>query len=192
MVEIEVKIRFERGAAEARSLIEQKGYVELEGRTLESDQIFDRATPELKNADQLLRLRKSGSTTVTYKGPAARERYKSREEIEFDVSDAGNLELVLKRLGYFPRFRYEKYRTKFRAPLEPGIVTVDETPIGVFLELEGPSSWIDETAARLGFDKAAYSTASYAALYLEYLRSHEGAPPNMVFELQRTATRKDT
>ena len=94
--------------------------------------------PHLRNADQLLRLRRSGArSTVTYKGPAKRERYKSREEIEFDVSDASAFELVLDRLGYTPGFRYEKYRTKFAAP-EPGIITIDETPIGVFLELEGP------------------------------------------------------
>jgi hypothetical protein len=29
---------------------------------------------------------------------------------------------------------------------EPGIITLDETPIGVFLELEGGKYWIDGTA----------------------------------------------
>jgi adenylate cyclase class 2 len=182
MTEIEVKIRFTQGAAEARALIEQKGYSELEPRTLESDQIFDRGEAELRSADQLLRLRRSGPrATVTYKGPATRERHKSREEIEFDVSDSANFELVLARLGYSPRFRYEKYRTKFGAPLEPGIITVDETPIGVFLELEGPAGWIDDAASRLGFEHAQYLTASYAALYREYLRLNNGAPANMTF-----------
>jgi adenylate cyclase class 2 len=155
----------------------------IEPRTLESDQVFDRDSSALRTADQLLRLRRSGSrSTVTYKGPATRERYKSREEIEFDVSNAAAFELVLDRLGYLPRFRYEKYRTKFAAPPpESGIVTIDETPIGVFLELEGPADWIDRTAARLGFTHPEYCTASYSALYKEYLRSHEGSPVNMVY-----------
>jgi adenylate cyclase, class 2 len=184
MIETEIKIRFERGSPEdARELIERRGYTVIEPRTLENDQVFDRDSTELRNADQLLRLRRSGSrATVTYKGPATRERYKSREEIEFDVSDAVAFQLVLDRLGYTPRFRYEKYRTKFAAPPpEPGIVTIDETPIGIFLELEGPAEWIDRTAARLGFAHSEYCTASYAALYREYLRSHLGAHPNMVF-----------
>jgi adenylate cyclase class 2 len=184
MVETEVKIRIERGGPEdARALIERHGYILLEPRTLESDQVFDRGTSDLKAADQLLRLRRSGArATVTYKGPATRERHKSREEIEFDVSDPAAAELVLDRLGYTPRFRYEKYRTKFRALAdEPGIITIDETPIGVFLELEGPPDWIDRTAARLGFAQSEYSTASYAALYREYLRFNSGAPANMVF-----------
>jgi adenylate cyclase, class 2 len=186
MIETEVKIRFDGGGPDdARALIERHGYALLEPRTLESDQVFDRGTSDLRGADQLLRLRRSGvRATVTYKGPATRERYKSREEIEFDVSDAAAFELVLNRLGYTPRFRYEKYRTKFRAQSdEPGIVTIDETPIGVFLELEGPADWIDRTAARLGFQQSEYSTASYSALYREYLRLNSGAPANMVFNL---------
>jgi adenylate cyclase class 2 len=193
LVETEIKIPFPGTPQAARDLIERHGYAASGPRLLETDQLFDRGSAELKNADQLLRLRRSGSvSTVTYKGPATRERYKSREEIEFDVSDASAFELVLHRLGYTPGFRYEKYRTKFAA--EPGIITIDETPIGVFLELEGPVDWIDSTALRLGFTPSEYSTASYAALYREYLRSHEGAPANMVFNASNTPhpLRKDT
>ncbi len=180
MVETEVKIPFAGDPEAARALIERSGYAVSQPRTLESDQLFDHPSADLKNADQLLRLRRAGSlSTVTYKGPASRERYKSREEIEFDVSDPAAFELVLNRLGYIPGFRYEKFRTKFAA--DPGIITIDETPIGVFLELEGPSDWIDSTALRLGFAHSEYCTASYAALYRDYLRSHEGGPANMVF-----------
>jgi adenylate cyclase, class 2 len=183
MIETEIKIPFDSGAPDdARALIERHGYSIVEPRTLESDQIFDRDPPELRLADQLLRLRRAGArATVTYKGPATRERHKSREEIEFDVSDPSAFELVLDRLRYMPRFRYEKYRTKFAAPPEPGLITIDETPIGVFLELEGTADWIDRTAARLGFPASEYCTQSYAALYREYVRLHPLAPSNMVF-----------
>ncbi len=183
MVEIEVKIPFKGSAEQARERIAKHGYILRESRTLESDQVFDRGASELRSADQLLRLRRSGSrATVTYKGPATRERYKSREEIEFDVGDAAAYELVLNRLGYSPRFRYEKYRTKFNSPTgEPGVLSIDETPIGVFLELEGSPEWIDETATRLGFAHSEYCTLSYGALYREYLHSHESAPADMIF-----------
>jgi adenylate cyclase class 2 len=182
MIETEIKIPFEHGPEEARNLIERHGYVVIEPRTLESDAVFDRGVSELGNVDQLLRLRRAGSlSTVTYKGPTTRERHKSREEIEFNVSDPSAFELVLDRLGFSPRFRYEKFRTKFAAPSEPGIITIDETPIGIYLELEGEANWIDSTAARLGFQPSQYCTASYAALYREYLRYHEGAQQNMVF-----------
>jgi adenylate cyclase class 2 len=182
-VETEVKIPFVQGAQAARRLVESKGYRVLGDRILESDQLFDRAGGELRRNDQLLRLRRSGDrATVTYKGPGRRGRHKSREEIEFDISDAASFEQVLERLGYSPGFRYEKFRTKFAAPGEPGFVTIDETPIGVFLELEGPPDWIDQTAARLDISQAEYLTRSYAAMYQEYRRVNAGAPADMIFE----------
>jgi adenylate cyclase class 2 len=188
MLEIEIKLRWAGSAADARAHIERQGYQVIESRTLESDQLFDRATGELTQGDQILRLRRTGpreggaGATVTYKGPAIRERYKSREEIEFPVSDADAFTHLLERLGYLPGFRYEKYRTKFAAGGEPGIITLDETPIGVFLELEGAKSWIDGTAGRLGFALSAYSTASYGALYREFRQANKDAPPDMIFE----------
>jgi adenylate cyclase class 2 len=186
MVETEIKLRWTGSPADARAHIEREGYQVIEPRTLESDQLFDRATSELKQGDQILRLRcaRSGGgspgATVTYKGPATRQRYKSREEIEFQVSDADAFTHMLARLGYLPGFRYEKYRTKFATAGEPGIIALDETPIGVFLELEGAKYWIDGTAARLGFALSAYSTASYAALYGEYRQENKESPPDMI------------
>ncbi len=84
------------------------------------------------------------------------------------MSDPDTFTLVLQRLGYQPAFRYEKYRTQLRTAGEPGLITIDETPIGVYLEIEGPQEWIDSTAARLGLPKEQFLTASYAALYREY------------------------
>ena len=84
---------------------------------------------------------------------------------------------ILTRLGYQPSFAYEKFRTTFRAAGEEGIVTLDETPIGDFLELEGPGSWIDQTAITLGFGSADYITSSYAALYDEYRRIASATVP---------------
>ena len=62
------------------------------------------------------------------------------------------------------------------------MITVDETPIGVFLELEGPAAWIDGTAAALGFHVADYVTDSYAALYRQYRQANPEAPDNMIFD----------
>jgi adenylate cyclase, class 2 len=182
-LEIEVKIRWDAGAEDARRRIEGAGYPQVAGRTLESDTVFDRAEAELRASGRLLRLRRAGdSAIVTYKGPAQGGQYKTREEIEFDLSDPRAFTAVLDRLGYQPSFRYEKLRTKFAAPDEAGIVSIDETPIGVFLELEGEPAWIDRTAARLGIEAREYLVSSYASLYQQYLRSHPGAPADMTFD----------
>jgi adenylate cyclase, class 2 len=187
VTETEIKLLWQGSAEEARALIERHGYALLSPRTLESDQLFDLRSSALRQSDQILRLRRTSSAeegqhaVVTYKGCASREIYKSREEIEFDVSDPDAFTLVLERLGYHPGFRYEKYRTKFKAYGEPGLIAIDETPIGVYLELEGPRAWIDSTAAHLGFPAERFSTASYAGLYREHLKGHPDAPPNMTF-----------
>jgi adenylate cyclase, class 2 len=180
-IENEVKIRCSGTPVEARAQIETRGYRQAAPRVLESDRLFDRVG-SLRGAGQLLRLRRSGDRSlVTYKGPVQPQRHKSREEIEFDVSDPGAFTKMLERLGFEPAFGYEKYRTKFAAEGEPGFITLDETPIGIFLELEGPPDWVDATAGRLGFTPAEYSTASYAKLYEEYCQSHPGAPSDMLF-----------
>jgi adenylate cyclase, class 2 len=184
VTETEVKIRWNGPPADAPALIESHGFRISAARTLEVDQLFDRPSFELRQAGLVLRLRKSGArSTVTYKGPASRETYKSREEIEFDISDPAAFAAVLDRLGYQPGFRYEKYRTMFSDPDAHGVVTLDETPIGVFLELEGSKYWIDLAAERLGFTSPTYITSSYAALYRLHREHHPDAPVDMTFGL---------
>ena len=182
-VETEIKLRLAQGPDRARALLEQQGFRATGPRQLETDQTFDLPANDLRQSGRLLRLRSAGGRwTITYKGPAdAGGKHKSREEIEADVTDGEAFAQILERLGYRPAFAYEKFRTTFRASNEDGIVTLDETPIGDFLELEGPGYWIDQTAVRLGFGPADYITSSYAALYEEYRRTHPTVPRDMQF-----------
>jgi adenylate cyclase class 2 len=91
-------------------------------------------------------------------------------------------------------FRYEKYRAEYRRQGSSGVATVDETPIGTYLELEGNARWIDRTAKQLGFTQEQYITASYGSLYLEWCQARGVKPGNMVFEKKaraKTARRKE-
>ena len=168
--------------------IEKLGYRVRTPRELESDQLYDRAT-DLRDQDKILRLRRRGHrATLTYKGPAQRAPHKSREEIEVDVT--GEIEPILAGLGYHPTFRYEKYRTTYSIKTDPGsseshpgLITLDETPIGDFLELEGPAVWIDTTALQLGYSQADYITASYASLYRAFCQTNpDRVPDAMTFQ----------
>ncbi len=138
-IETEIKLRLRDGVDHAKAHLQQLGFVATGPRQLESNQTFDLASGELRRGDRLLRLRSAGGKwRLTYKGPANRDGHKTREEIETDISDGAACGEILAALGYKPAFAYEKYRTTFAAPGEDGIVTLDETPIGDFLELEGP------------------------------------------------------
>lgn len=181
-IETEIKLRIAGEAAAIRTRLQDHGYAIHKERSLQIDQVFDRPTGELREARSLLRVRSMhGRSTLTYKGPPITSTpYKSREELEASTTDNAALLTILDRLGYVPAFRYEKYRTVFAAPSEPGEIALDETPIGDFLELEGPGDWIDRTAVRLGFAEKDYITISYASLYRQHREQH-GGPPDMIF-----------
>ena len=181
-VETEVKLRLSQSLEHTQALLEQHGFRATGPRQLEADQTFDLPTGELRQSDRLLRLRSAGGRwTVTYKGSATGAAYKSREEIEADVSDGPAFAQILEALGYQPSFAYEKFRTTFQAQDQQGVIMLDETPIGAFLELEGPGSWIDQTARQLGFGRQDYVTSSYPALYEEHQRTHQAVPRDMKF-----------
>ncbi len=181
MPEVEIKLRVPN-AADARQRLEAAGFALTRERLFESNVIYDRPGAELRRAGELLRLRTCGGNAIlTFKGPAADAKHKTREEIETSVSDAAALAGILERLGFEPSFRYEKYRTEFARSGENGHSMVDETPIGDFVELEGPPEWIDAAARALGFTERDYITATYADLYFEHRGGEHAAPAAMVF-----------
>jgi len=104
------------------------------------------------------------------------------QTLEDTVASLETLDKILRQLGYLPAFRYEKYRTEFESPeRQGGKITFDETPIGQFLELEGPGDWIDSTARKLDFSPSDYVLSSYGKLYLDYCAQRGVQPGNMVF-----------
>jgi adenylate cyclase class 2 len=96
------------------------------------------------------------------------------------------MEAIFNRLGYRPVFTYEKFRTEYRQPGRSGVATVDQTPIGTYIELEGPAIWIDRTARKLGFSADDYILDSYGRLYLRWADRQGIAPSNMVFSRKRS------
>ncbi len=112
--------------------------------------------------------------------------YKVRDEIEAQVNDTGNLVKIFEGLGMRGWFRYEKYRTTYKLSASKSwardlLIEVDETPIGWFVELEGPPAAIDRAATELGYSKRDYILTNYLALYAEDCRRKGQQPHNMLF-----------
>jgi adenylate cyclase class 2 len=121
--------------------------------------------------------------TDRYPGPGA---HKIREEIEAQVSDSANLTKIFEGLGMRGWFRYEKYRTTYQLPAAKAwakglLIELDETPIGIFVELEGPPHAIDRAATELGYTKSNYILTNYLSLYVEDCRRKGEQPQNMLF-----------
>jgi adenylate cyclase class 2 len=179
--ETEIKLQVTDAAA-GRRLLGAAGFRVSKRRLLETNTVLDTPGCALRKRSALLRVRRAGGiATVTYKGPPEPSKHKSREELEFDLPDARAIVAILDRLGFQPVWRYEKYRTEFREPGSRGVATLDETPAGVFLELEGTPRWIDRTARKLGFGEGDYITASYGQIYLDRCARDGVQPGDMVF-----------
>jgi adenylate cyclase class 2 len=179
--EIEIKLLLE-SAEQGRRLLRQAGFRVVRRRVQENNFVFDRVDLSLRAQGLLLRLRRAGRrSTLTLKGPGERSQYKSRLEHEAAVSDPDAMEAILNGLGFRRVFRYEKHRTEYAGPRPGGVAMLDETVIGVFLELEGLPAWIEQAAHRLGFEKSSYITKSYGELYEHYRKRHQSESPDMVY-----------
>jgi adenylate cyclase class 2 len=174
-VESEIKLRMEDAAGARAAIVAIGARLEV-ARHFEDNLIFDRSEPSLRSQGQLLRLRSTPlGGRLTFKGARSIEAgIKHREELEVGVSDAAVLHAILEALGLRIVFRYQKYRETYA--WNDAEIVIDETPIGVFLEIEGKSASIHAAAAALGKTPADYISESYAALFFA-----SGGRGDMVF-----------
>ena len=163
--EVEVKLPFS-SAAEALARLGTAGATASGARTFEDNALWDRDHDPLATSGRMLRLRRVGRRAVlTFKRKIPGDtRYKVCEEHETEIQDPAALEGVLRGVGFRVAYRYQKYRTELALP---GVeVSVDETPLGCFVELEGEREAIDRAAARLGFTPERYVRSTYRELQL--------------------------
>jgi len=125
---------------------------------------YDLPDGSLVAQNQVLRLRKDTQARLTFKGPGVMEEdVLLRKEIEVVVSDFETTKRLLEALGYQVVMMYEKYRANYL--LDSLVMSVDETPLGLFVELEGESpAQVRKAADVLGLDWDARINLSYSAL----------------------------
>lgn len=180
MLEREIKLRF-ASADEAREAVIATGATPLHGRRLQEDALLDAEEEDLRRKRCVLRVRmENGKSHLTFKGPVQPSLMKVREELETVVGDGEMLLQVFGELGLHVWFRYEKYREEFSH--EDVIVAIDETPVGVFVEIEGSEQGIAEMTAALGRTSEDYIVDSYRALYLQSREALGLSGPDMVFD----------
>lgn len=179
----ETEIKLPGGDVEsAKRLLYRAGFRVHKRRLFEDNSVFDTPEQSLRGAATLLRLREAGGKAiVTFKGKPIEGKHKSREELEVSVSSGSTMRVIIERLGFRQTFRYQKYRTEYKRAGESGTATLDETPIGVYCELEGAPAWIDRVARKMGFAESDYIKASYGRLYLEWCEKNRRNPADMVW-----------
>lgn len=173
--ETEVKLRA-RELAAVREALQRLGATRVHERHFEDNVLFDDARGSLREQGTVLRLRRTPrGGLLTFKGPRDMSAgVKSREERETDVADPEALDGILRRLGYAPVFRYQKYRESWSHAGQA--IELDETPIGAFVEVEGDEAGIHALAKALGYGPADYLDLSYVGLFFA-----SGGSGDMVF-----------
>jgi adenylate cyclase, class 2 len=164
-LEREAKLRFP-DAAEARRAVERLGARLRRARHFEDNLLLDDPSRALARVGTALRLRRAeGRAILTFKGARQEDAsgHKVRTEIEVEVADGDIAQALLEALGFQPAFRYQKFREVW--DWKDAEVDVDETPLGTFLEIEGPADTIREALSALGLGPDDCVLESYPALY---------------------------
>ena len=178
-LEREIKLRFD-SVEEARKAVISAGCTPRLGRRLQCDALLDTDDEQLRRRRCVLRVRvENGKSRVTFKGPVQPSLMKLREEHETLVGDGEVLLKIFEELGLHIWFRYEKYREEFSH--DDVVVAIDETPVGVFVEIEGGEQGIETAAAALGRSLADYILDSYRSLFLQHRDTAGLTTSDMVF-----------
>ena len=180
LLEREIKLQF-ASVDEARAAVVAAGCTPLLGRRLQEDVLLDTEDELLRRRRCVLRVRvETGKSRVTFKGPVQPSAMKVREEQETLVGDGEVLLRVFDELGLHIWFRYEKYREEFSH--EDVTVAIDETPVGVFVEIEGAEQGIAAMADALGRTVSDYIVDSYRSLFLQRREEFGLSGPDMLFD----------
>jgi len=182
-IETEIKFRVE-DAAELAARLREAGFNEETPRTFESNVLFDTPDRKMRARTEILRIRSyGGKWVITHKrlpdGRPGEDVHKHRIETETGVDDGEVLAEVFKSIGLVEAFRYEKWRSEWSDG--HGHCVIDETPIGVFAELEGPEEWIDRRAQELGLEPSALLTQSYGRLFDEWRKATGSTAEHLTF-----------
>jgi adenylate cyclase, class 2 len=178
--EIEIKFLVDDVRALNRRL-RRSGFHLLTPSTREVNTLYDLPGQALRKRGELLRLRQYGPEwLLTHKAKGKPGRHKKRVETETKVANGAKMEAILRALRFAPTFRYEKFRAEWSDG--EGHVVVDETPIGNFGEIEGPSRWIDQTARLLEIQPSRYITATYTELFFEWKKRTGSRANEMTFK----------
>lgn len=180
LLEREIKLPF-ASVEEARTAVLAAGCTPLLGRRLQEDALLDTDDEQLRRRRCVLRVRiENGKSRITFKGPVQPSAMKLREERETLVGDGEMLLGIFEELGLHVWFRYEKYREEFSHG--DAIVAIDETPVGIFVEIEGSEAGIEAMAGALGRTPTDYVVDSYRSLFLRHRDACGLTSSDMVFE----------
>jgi len=182
-IETEIKFRVADAAA-LENLLSKIGFRLVTPRSFESNTLYDTPDRQLRVKRELVRIRNyAGHWLLTHKrvpdSGIGEDRHKHRVETETELADGPALAEVFSSVGLIPVFRYEKWRTEWAD--DTGHCLVDETPLGIFAELEGPAEWIDRVSQQLCVAPSDQLTLSYGRLFEQWREKTGSTAEDLTF-----------
>lgn len=143
------------------------------GVSVERNDLYDLPGRDLAERGCRLRLRtlrRGGAPVLTFKGPKLGGRFKSRRELEIEVSDNATARRLLEAMGYRPYFSFDKRRESWR--LGGWNIELDQVPLlGRFVEVEtGGTRELKSALEALRLDRLKPIRRGYASLLRRHLR----------------------
>lgn len=161
-IEIEKKYRLSEAERERLAVRLREARAEREGLEFEENTIYTGGN--LVRGRSILRVRRvEGRAILTYKERfPSNSSIKHQREEETSVDNAEALVAILDALGFSPAVVYEKRRETWR--IAGAIVVIDELPFGLYAEIEGEETAIEEAERLLGLEEAEAEQATYPQL----------------------------
>lgn len=164
MKEIEVKVPV-KDFKEVKKLLKNLKAKKKCKETLEKNILFENKYIKIKDKDWVFRLRSFGEKNLlTLKTKAkGKKGFKVREEINLYFDDFEKMKKILEKLGFFEAFYYEKYRESY--DLSGLEISLDRTPVGNYVELEGEYRKILSFLDKMGVKIEQTLSLSYYQLF---------------------------
>jgi len=177
-IEKEIKIKV-RDLVKISEKLKQKK-AKFMGTAFQRTVRFDTESCDLEKNKTFIRVRSGFDNVVTLKKKIkTNDNVFERVELETEVSDIEIMREIFHNLGYTREFVMEKYRTNWE--YNETVISFDEMPFGLYVEIEGEEKKIFETADELGLDLSNKITVTYWDLFEQYKSKTGQTGENIVF-----------
>lgn len=177
-VEKEIKVK----VADPKTLLERllrDGAVIL-NKSKEKTIRLDTPNMDLEKRGVFLRVRSGSKNTITMKEKIGEDKnIRSRKETEFEIGDVDQMAYILEKLGFTFIRIMEKYRINLQ--YKGAVLSIDEMPFGMYLEIEGTEEEVGKIATELGYSENDRILETYWGLFEEYKKENSLTGDNIVF-----------
>ena len=135
---------------------------------------------DLEKRGVFLRVRSGSKNTITMKEKIGEDKnVRSRKETEFEINDVDKMAYIFEKLGFTYIRIMEKYRVNLQ--YKGAVLSLDEMPFGMFLEIEGTEEQIETITTELGYSANDKVLGTYWDVFEEYQKENNLTGENIVF-----------